>query len=73
MLRDQIENLELEKLALCEKYDMLSYSHEKLLDDHIILETAHEDIIASFNFCEPHISTCIHSENTLSCANPTPK
>jgi hypothetical protein len=31
MLKDQIENLKLEKLALCEKYDMLFYSHKNCL------------------------------------------
>jgi hypothetical protein len=30
MLKDQIENLKLEKLALCEKYDMLSCCHKKI-------------------------------------------
>jgi hypothetical protein len=70
MLKEQIETLKLEKLAICEKYDMLSYSHEKLLDDHIMLETAHEVIIASFNSYERHQCTCAHVENIIPCVNP---
>jgi hypothetical protein len=49
---------------------MLSYAQEKLLDDHIMLETAHEVIISSFNSCEPLQCSCAHLENTIPCANP---
>jgi len=35
MLKSQVEMINLEKLALSEKYDMLSYSHSKLVDDHV--------------------------------------
>jgi hypothetical protein len=42
MLERQVEILNLEKLALGEEYDMLSYSHNKLVDDHIMLDIAHK-------------------------------
>jgi hypothetical protein len=48
---------------------MLSYSHEKLHDDHIMLDTAHEVIITSFKSYELHQCTCAHLENLLSCVN----
>jgi hypothetical protein len=41
MLKSQVELLNLEKLALNEKYDMLSCSHDNLLDSHIMLNVAH--------------------------------
>jgi hypothetical protein len=37
MLRSQVEMMNLEKLALNEKYDMLSNSHSELVEDHIML------------------------------------
>jgi hypothetical protein len=45
MLKRQVELLNLEKLALREKYDMLSYSHYNLLDADIILDVSHETIM----------------------------
>jgi hypothetical protein len=65
MLRSQVEMINLEKLALGEKYDRLSYSHSKLVDDHIMLNVAHEVVITNLNSCEPHSCTSISS-----CANP---
>jgi hypothetical protein len=41
MLNSKVETLNLEKLALCEKHDLLSFSRENLFNDHIMLETAH--------------------------------
>jgi hypothetical protein len=70
MLERQVELLNLEKLALGEKYDMLSYSHNKLVDDHIMLDIAHEVVITSLNVCEPHSCTCAHLDNISPCANP---
>jgi hypothetical protein len=62
--------LNLEKLALCERHDMLSYSHDKLLDDHIMLDVSHSIIMDSLNSCQPHTCTFVHLENILPCANP---
>jgi hypothetical protein len=45
MLKRQVELLNLEKLTLREKYDMLSYSHYNLLDADIILDVSHETIM----------------------------
>jgi hypothetical protein len=70
MLKRQVELLNLEKLALSEKYDMLSYYHDNLLDRHIMLDVAHEVVIASLNSCEPHSCTCAHLDNISPCANP---
>jgi hypothetical protein len=70
MLRSQVEIINLENLALGEKYDMLSYSHNKLVDDHIMLDVAHEVIITNLNSCEPHSCTSTHLDNLSPCANP---
>jgi hypothetical protein len=70
MLRSQVEMINLEKLALGEKYDMLSYSHNKLVDDHIMLNVAHEVVITNLNSCEPHSCTRTHLDNISPCANP---
>jgi hypothetical protein len=71
MLKRQVELLNHEKHALSEKYDMLSYYHDNLLDRHIMLDVAPEVVIASLNSCEPHSFTCAHLDNILPCANPS--
>jgi hypothetical protein len=71
MLRSQVEMINLEKkLALSEKYDMLPYSHNELVDDHIMLNIAHEVVITSLDYGEPDSCTCANLDNILSCANP---
>jgi hypothetical protein len=70
MLKSQVEMLNLEKLALSKKYDMLSYSHNELVNDHIMLNIAHEVVMTSLNYCEPHSCTCVNLDNTMSCAIP---
>jgi hypothetical protein len=70
MLKRQVELLNHDKLALTEKYDMLSSYHDNLLDRHIMLDVAHEVVIASLNSCEPHSCTCAHLDNISPCANP---
>ena len=70
MLKSQVEMINLEKLALSEKYDMLSYSHNELVDDHIMLNVAHEVVIANLNSCELHSCTSTHSDISSPCANP---
>jgi hypothetical protein len=70
MLERQVELLSHDKLALTEKYDSLSYSHDNLLDRHIMLNVAHEAIIANLNSCEPHSRTCVHLNCISPCANP---
>jgi hypothetical protein len=70
MLKRQVELLNRDKLALTEKYDMLSSYHDNLLDRHIILDVAHEVVIVSLNSCEPHSCTCVHLDNISPCANP---
>jgi hypothetical protein len=70
MLRSQVEMINLEKLALGEKYDMLSYSHSKLVDDHIMLNVAYEVVITNLNSWEPHSCTSAHLDNISPCANP---
>jgi hypothetical protein len=69
MLRSQVEMMNLEKLALGEKYDMLSYSHSKLVDDHIMLDIAHEVVITSLTSCESHSCTSDQLVKVLSCAD----
>jgi hypothetical protein len=70
MLKRQVELLNHDKLALTKKYDMLSSYHDNLLDRHIMLDVAHEVVIASLNSCEPHSCTCAHLDNISPCANP---
>jgi hypothetical protein len=69
MLRSQVEMINLEKLALSEKYDMLSYSHSELVDDHIMLDIAHKVVITSLNSCEPRSCTSDQLVKELSCAD----
>jgi hypothetical protein len=70
MLERQVELLSHDKLALTKKYDSLSYSHDNLLDRHIMLNVAHEVVIANLNSCEPHSRTCEHLNCISPCANP---
>jgi hypothetical protein len=39
------------------------------MDDHIILNIAHEVVIENLKFQQPHSCTCIQIETTLPCAN----
>jgi hypothetical protein len=70
MIERQVELLSHDKLAITEKYDSLSYSHDNLLDRHIMLNVTHEVIIANLNSCEPHSRTCAHLNCISPCANP---
>jgi uncharacterized small protein (DUF1192 family) len=45
LLKDQVEKLKVENLAFQDKHDILLYSHETLMDDHIMLNIAHEVVI----------------------------
>jgi hypothetical protein len=48
---------------------MLLYSHENLMDDHIIQNIAHEVVIENFKSQQPHSCTYIQIETILPCAN----
>jgi hypothetical protein len=69
MLKNTIENLNIENLALQEKQDMLVCSHNKFIDSHIMLEMAHEVGLTNLKSYQPHICTCTQIETILSCAN----
>ena len=69
LLKDQVEKLKIENLAFQEKYDMLLCSHENLMDDHIILNIAHEVVIENLKSQQPHSCTCIQIDTILPCAN----
>jgi hypothetical protein len=69
LLKDQVEKLKNENLAFQEKYDMLLCSHENLMDNHVILNIAHEVVIENLKSQQPHSCTCIQIETTLPCAN----
>jgi hypothetical protein len=69
LLKDQVEKLKIENLAFQNKYDMLLSSHENLIDDHIILNIAHEVVIENLKSQQPHSCTCIQIDTILSCAN----
>jgi hypothetical protein len=68
LLKDRVEKLKVENLAFQEKYDMLLCSHENLMDNHIILNTAHEVVIENLKFQQPQPCTCIQIETISSCA-----
>jgi hypothetical protein len=70
MLERQVELSSHDKLALNEKYNLLSCYHENLLDRHIMLEVAHEVVITNLKSCEPHSCTSAHLDNISPCANP---
>jgi hypothetical protein len=69
MLKNMIEKLNIENLALQEKHDMLVCSHNKFMDSHIMLEMAHEVVLTNLKSYQPHICTCTQIETILSCAN----
>jgi hypothetical protein len=69
LLKDQVEKRKFENLAFQDKYDMLLCSHEKLMDDHIILNIAQEVVIENLKSQQPHSCTCIQIATTLPCAN----
>ena len=69
MLKNTIEKLNIENLALQEKHDMLVCSHNKFMDSHIMLEMAHEVVLTNLKSYQPHICTCTQIETILSCAN----
>jgi hypothetical protein len=69
LLKDQVEKLKDENLAFQEKYDTLLCSHENIMDDHVILNIAHEVVIENLKSQQPHSCTCIQIETTLPCAN----
>jgi hypothetical protein len=68
LLKDQMEKLKNENIAFQEKYDMLLYYNENLMDDHTILNIAHEVVIENLKFQQPHSCTCIQIEAILPCA-----
>jgi hypothetical protein len=69
MLKNTIEKLNIENLALQEKHDVLVCSHNKLMDSHIMLEMADEVVLTNLKSYQPHICTCTQIETILSCAN----
>jgi uncharacterized small protein (DUF1192 family) len=69
LLKDQVEKLKIENLAFQEKHDMLLCSHENLMDDHIMLNIAHEVVIENLKSQRPHSCTCIQIETILPRAN----
>jgi hypothetical protein len=48
---------------------MLLCSHENFMDDHIILNIAHEVVIENLKSQQPHTCTCIQIDTILPCAN----
>jgi hypothetical protein len=69
LVKDRIEKLKVENLAFQEKYDMLLCSHKNLMDDHIMLNIAHEVVIENLKSQQPHLCTCIQIETILPCVN----
>jgi hypothetical protein len=67
LLKDRVEKLKVENLAFQEKHDMLLCSHKNLMDDHNMLNIAHEVVIENLKSQQPHSCTCI--ETILPCAN----
>jgi hypothetical protein len=69
LLKDQVERLKIENLAFQEKHDMLLCSHKNLMDDHIMLDVAHEVVITNLKSHQPQLCTCVQIETILPCAN----
>jgi uncharacterized small protein (DUF1192 family) len=69
LLKDQVEKLKVENLAFQDKHDILLYSHETLMDDHIMLNIAHEVVIENLKSQQPHSCTSIRFKTILPCAN----
>jgi uncharacterized small protein (DUF1192 family) len=69
LLKDQVERLKIENLAFQEKHDMPLCSHENLMEDHIMLNIAHEVVIENLKSQQTHSCTCIQIETILPCAN----
>jgi hypothetical protein len=69
MLKNTIEKLNIENLALQEKHDMLVCSHNKFMDSHIMLEMTHEVVLTNLKSYQPHLCTCTKIETILPCAN----
>jgi hypothetical protein len=65
LLKDQVERLKIENLAFQEKHNMLLYSHKNLMDGHIMLDIAHEVVIANLKSHQPHSCTCVQIETIL--------
>jgi hypothetical protein len=53
MLKDLVEKLKFENITLLDKHDMLLCPHEKLMNNHIMLDIAHEVVITSLNSLLP--------------------
>jgi uncharacterized small protein (DUF1192 family) len=69
LLKDQVERLKIENLDFQDKHGMLLCSHENLMDDHIMLNIAHEVVIENLKSQQPHSCTCVQIETILPCAN----
>jgi hypothetical protein len=69
LLKYQVEKLKIENLAFQDKRYILLYSHENLMDDHIMLNIAHEVVIENLKSQQPHSCTCIQIKTILPCAN----
>jgi hypothetical protein len=69
LLKDQVERLKIENLAFQEKHDLLLCSHKNLMDNHTMLNIAHEVVIANLKSQQPHSCTCVQIETILPCAN----
>jgi uncharacterized small protein (DUF1192 family) len=69
LLKDQVERIKIENLAFQEKHDMLLCSYENLMDDHIMLNIAHEVVIENLKSQQPNSDTYIQIETILPCAN----
>jgi hypothetical protein len=64
-----LKTLKIENLAFQEKHDMFLCSHKNLMDDHIMLNIAHEDVIENLKSQQPHSCICVQIETILPCAN----
>jgi hypothetical protein len=69
MLKDTIEKLNLEYLALHERHDMLMCSHNKFMNSQIMLKMTHEVVLTNLKSYQPHTCTCVEIETILPYAN----
>jgi len=72
MLKDQVEKITSEHVALQGTHLELEKSYEMLVDSHVSLQVAHEVVITSVTHYQPptHTCTCSQVQISLSCDKP---
>jgi hypothetical protein len=65
MLKDTIEKLKYDNIALQERHDMLLCSQNEFMDDRIMLDITHEVVLTNLKSYQPHKCTFMQIETIL--------